>query len=182
MLIENPCDLTDALKTTLTNQVVVRNAVQRQGYPLTFDAELALLYNWGGQDYLGHATVFVCAGDEMEIKSDFSAINLTENPRAIEEMCAKWSWRPFDDWMHDRPFMGAYGVYLDRMPHTSIKRDATDSRWHLLTGVVLGELARLQLYYAADTAATQGILLMRKRFSAFVAQIVLNRTAQEFFV
>ena len=175
MFITNPHDLAQALLPILREKVVVRYAVCGLGYA-SFYAELVVLAPWSGEEYLGRATVSVEAyRGNTEIKTDFRATGLAKQPDALDQVCNGWSSRDFDDWMHAVPFMGAYEVFRDRMPYTSIKLQAWDDRWNLLTGAVLAEVEKFAFMSPDEGNASVSVaFLMRRRFKAFAAQAILT--------
>ncbi|HEY4526874.1 MAG TPA: hypothetical protein VJK53_03455 [Candidatus Paceibacterota bacterium] len=165
MLFRNTRDFAQALRPILKDKVVIRYGVRT--YPqISFQAELVVLESVRDREYIGHARVLVgFHRGGVEIESTFNAVGAGH----LDDLCDRWAARNFNDWLHDEPFMGAYDVYLDRMPHTSVKLEAPDGRWRLLTGAVLGALARFEVATAPEVE-TSILALMRKRFSAFAAQ------------
>ena len=170
MLIEESTALAEALRPLLIDQVVVRYAMQNDDHP-RFDAELAVLVHSNVQPVLlVHAVVLVHLHHSVEIDSILSLKRLDERPGSINDLCRRWTHRPFDDWLHDKPFMGTYPIFRDGGLYTSIKLDAIDDRWRFLTGVILGELQKFEVLHSADDYEKQGIKLLQKRFAAFAAQ------------
>lgn len=183
MLFQNPADLAKALRPLLKHHVVIRYAAQYRGN-LQFATQLAVSLSLDKRDYLAHATIGVSISPHtngVEISSSFSVTDFKERPDPIEQMCIQWSERPFDDWMHDEPFMGAYGIFLEGQPHTSVKWDASKPHWRFLTGVVVAALEDFELPAITDPV-TDGIVLMRRRFEAFTSQTELTWARRELIV
>jgi hypothetical protein len=171
MLIREATKLAKDLRRYLRDQVVVRYAVQNQrdnGY----QAQLAAIFVAGEEEYFAYLRVsitFIQAGSE--IHQVFRVVNLEDDPDYISKYIRDdWSCRRFDDWMHDRPFMGAYEVYENGCPKTSIKLDAEDDRWRVITGVLLGRLDTLQVKSSRQVSKAVAEIArqtMNRRFSAF---------------
>lgn len=185
MLIQEPDVLAEKLRPLLKDQVVIRYSAQHRG-SLYFAAQLAVILRRHNQDYLAHAAIGASISPHtksVDIGSGFSINGLEKHPKTIEQMCAQWSERPFDDWMHDEPFMGAYGIFLDGQPHTSVKWDASKVHWRFLTGVVVAELDKVRLPALAavpkDEITLEAIVLMQRRFQSFAAQTELAWARRE---
>lgn len=182
MLFQNPADLAKALRPLLRNQVVIRYAAQNRG-SLHFNAQLALLLSLDGRDYLAWVSIGVSVSphtNSVDISPSFSVSDLQDHPGAIEQMCRQWSQRPFDDWMYDDQFMGAYGIFFEGQPHTSVKWDASKVHWRFLTGVVVATLKNFQLAGQLDpVVAIEGNVLMQRRFGAFAALTELDWARRE---
>lgn len=174
MLITNPHELAQALRPILKEQVVVRYSVSGLG-SANFYAELAVLGILREEELLNLVTISAdFYRHTAQIRTSSRTKNLTKEPGALVELCQRWNSRCFDDWRHGEPFMGAYEVYRDGMPHTSIKLDALDNRWSLLTGIALAEVEKFASTFTdVGEVDRVGTVLMRRRFSAFVAQTTL---------
>lgn len=174
MLITDPHALAHALRQILKEKVVVRYSVNGYGYAC-FNAELLALESVPGHEYLTRTTIDVDVySSNTRIRTSSKTISLTNELGALDELCFRWSSRNFDDWCHDEPFMGAYEVYRDNQPYTSMKFEPWDDRWCLLTGVALAEVEKLASESTnKDKVARAGAVLMRRRFSAFVSHTTL---------
>lgn len=171
MLISNLRDLAVALQPILQNQLVVRYGVRRlrMGGIVQYAAEVAIIVAVNDKVLLARTEVFIEIDKRIEVNTKSKLTDLVNNPGAVYRLCKGWEYRRFDDWFHDKPFMGAYEVWRDDRPYTSIKLEASDACWRLLTGVVLNEL-RVPSTLAADPDACSVFQQMQRRFSAFAAQ------------
>jgi hypothetical protein len=174
MILDDPIDrLQVALEKPLKTQVVVRYAVRRHLGATQFEAELAATLSWAGRSYLGHLAVMMSVNDGAKVDaSRFEATDLSVSTAALTDMVERWGRRSFDDWFHDAPFVGAFEILRDHQPYTSAKLPATDVRWHVLTGVLLGQIDRFEREHRKiEPPMTGSVLrLMKNRFGAFAGQ------------
>lgn len=151
----------------LKDQVVIRYGVSRRYGSIFFEADLITQYVHGRHTYLLRFKTSYEIDRTIDIGSEFRMWNLADHPNTLKDVINEWELRAFDDWLHPRPFMGAYGVYRDGQACTSIKLDAHDERWLFLTGAIVGEFERFD---APGSYIAEGFAVLKRRFYAFAAQ------------
>ncbi len=164
--------LARAILPILRNQVVVRYGASRDAGDFEFEAQAAVISSFAGGEKLAQISLSVDVRRQVNIRSGFKTITPTASLVGVQTMLGGWNSRPFDDWLHATPFMGAIGFYRDGQPHTSVKVDRNRDPWHFLTGVLAGAISGLSSSITAGCSHDQimAIHLLQKRFSAFAAQ------------
>lgn len=165
----DPHNLAEALVPLLTKKIVVRFEVLRQFEQTQFDAHLlTLVSNEGVQTLVSVRADLVILKRRIEVDTGVNKYNLAEHPNAVHAEICRWKHRQFDDWMHDKQFMGAIAVLRDGQPYTSLKQDADSTHWALLRGLLLGELGTICLESEGNIKPLE---TLKRRYEAFVAEI-----------
>lgn len=170
MYIQDARELARALHPFLENRVLVRYAVQGGGR-VSYGAEVIVLVKTEGDEYLYRAQISLqIARGSILIESEFTETCLKYELEALEDIAREWLRRSVDDWCHGEQFMGTYEILREGQLHTSVKLPSADPRWHLLAGVVLGEIRTRRQRPAKSSVDAQAIAVMDKRFTAFTSE------------
>lgn len=181
MLVEEKiARLKAALERPLNDQVVVRYAVRRSLGAVTYQATLMLQVLWEGHTYFGKLDLYLSISTTVKIDSNFHAKNLTAQSDVFRLAVSSWSLRSADDWLNKtESYVGMFEVRRDGQPYTGISFEASDKRWHVLTGAILGEIRKFQLE-DRPRADRHVLSVLQERFAAFTGQSMCKWAEKSF--